>query len=168
MRRFMQLALYVLLQAIRDLSRHCDNASKSFDLFCRRNGCQAYHNQKRSVRHVTRSSNTDIVSLPWRSGCARGAGPGGGANHRAGGARDRSGRLCLLLLHHVDGRVPQAIYKRRTRQGSLQGSDEHVRQRARIPAGRLQGCRALQLRYALFRFLAGHDQGARRHFGSGY
>jgi hypothetical protein len=33
MRRFMQLAVHVLLQAIRDLSRQSENASKSFDLF---------------------------------------------------------------------------------------------------------------------------------------
>ena len=51
---------------------------------------------------------------------------------------------------------------------NLQRPDEHVRQRARISAGRLQGCRALQLRHAVFRRVARHDQGARRHLGSGY
>ena len=110
----------------------------------------------------------DIVSLPWRGGSTRGAGAIGRAHHRTGGARHRGGRLCLLLPHHVDGHLPQAIHQRRTRQGFLQGPDEHVRQRARISAGRFQRCRALQLRYAVFRLMAGHDQGARRHLGSGY
>ena len=40
---------------------------------------------------------------------------GGSANHRAGGARDRGGRLRLLLLPHVDGHVPQAIHQRHDR-----------------------------------------------------
>ena len=120
------------------------------------------------VRHVSRNSDTDIVSLPWRGGRPGGASAIGRAHHRTGGARHRGRRLCLFLLHHVDGRFPQAIHQRRTRQGSLQGPDEHVRQRARIPAGRFQGCRALQLRHVVFRLMAGHDQGARRHLGSGY
>ena len=64
------------------------------------------------VRHVSRNSATDIVSLPWRGGSTRGAGPIGGADHRTGGARHRGRRLCLLLLHHVDGHVPQAIHQR--------------------------------------------------------
>ena len=37
-----------------------------------------------------------------------------------------------------------------SRARKLQRPDEHVRQRARIPAGRFQGCRALQLRHAVF------------------
>jgi len=36
------------------------------------------------------------------------------------------------------------------------------------PRGKFQGCRAVQLRYALFRFLAGHDQGARRYQRAGH
>jgi hypothetical protein len=37
-----------------------------------------------------------------------------------------------------------------------------------ISAGRFQRCSAVQLRHAVFDFLARHDQGARRHLGSGY
>src|SRR5260370_36013461 len=51
---------------------------------------------RRRIRHVSSNSDADIVSLPWRGDGARGAGPGGTANLRAGGARDRGGRLCLL------------------------------------------------------------------------
>ncbi len=29
----------------------------------------------RSIRHVSRNSDADIVCLPWSSGCTRGAGP---------------------------------------------------------------------------------------------
>ena len=52
-----------------------------------------------------KNPEADIVSLPWRDDCARGVGPSGGADHRAGGARHCGGRLRLFLLHHVDGRV---------------------------------------------------------------
>ncbi len=139
--------------------------SRSIDFF-RRNGCHGYHHPKRSVRHVPRNPEADIVSLLWCGSYARGTGSGHGVDyHRTGGARYRGGCLRLLLLHHVDGRVPEAIHQRHNR---FQRPDEHVRQRARIPTSKFQRRRAVQLRYALFRFLAGHDQGARRHHGSGY
>ena len=38
----------------------------------------------------------------------------------------------FTLPHHVDGRVPEAIHQRHNR---FQGSDEHVRQRARVSTG---------------------------------
>ena len=38
----------------------------------------------------------------------------------------------------------------------------------RISAGQFQRRRAVQLRHAVFRFLAGHDQGACRHLGTRY
>ena len=75
----------------------------------------------------------DVMSLPLRGGHAHGARPRCGVdNHRTRGARYRGGRLCLLLPHHVDGRVPEAIHQRHNR---FQGSDEHVRQRARVSTG---------------------------------
>src|SRR6267378_7661286 len=146
-------------------------ASPAFNWIVRRSvwneaGDDDCTHRKRSVRHVPRNPEADIVSLPWRGSCARGARPRYSAgNHRTGSARYRGRCLRLFLLPDVDGRVPKAIHQWHNR---LQRSDEHVRQRARIPAGKFQRRRAVQLRYSLFRFLAGHDQGARRDHGSGY
>ena len=121
---------------------------------------QQIKNQQIRRRGSTCSRNpaTNIVSLPWCGGSTRRTGPIDDADHRTGGARHRGRRLRVLLLHHVDGYIPQAIYQRHHR---FQGADEHVRQRARIPAGRFQRRGALQLRYAVFRLLARHDQSGR-------
>ena len=150
---FLQPARHVLL-ATRVLSRRSENAGSLNRTLLKpedspggqgklqadaSNDCTHQKNcrhQKRSVRYVSRNPETDIVSLPWRRGRASGAGPGGRANHRAGGPRHSGGRLRLLLLHHVDGRVPQAIHQRGTGQGIWQRPDEHVRQRARISTSR--------------------------------
>src|SRR6185295_57829 len=72
------------------------------------NDCKINKSEE-EVRHVSRNPEADIDSRPWRGGSARGAGPGGGAHHRTGSARHRGGRLRVLLLHHVDGYIPQAI-----------------------------------------------------------
>src|ERR1700726_3642427 len=52
---------------------------------------------KRSVRHVPKHPEADIMSVPWCASYPRRAGPGAGADHRTRGARYRGGRLCLLL-----------------------------------------------------------------------
>src|SRR6266481_3800910 len=97
MRRVVQPASYVLLHTP-SLARRSENAPpRSADFFAEdkdeelgRNGPQiTTAHIGRRIRHVSRNSDADIVSLPWRGGGARGAGPGGNANLRAGGARDR-------------------------------------------------------------------------------
>ena len=73
-------------------------------------------NQKRRIRHVSRNSDADNFSLPRCGGraCRAGAGRCTG-HHRTRGACHRGGRLRLLLLAHVDGRLEKAIHQRHER-----------------------------------------------------